>query len=317
MAKYRSNLPQLNGDLFLTDGGLETTLFFLDGIDLPEFAAFTLLDTEEGVARLDDYFGTYLDIAKRDRRNFVLESVTWRANPDWATKIGYSLEELDRFNRKSIETLAALRKTYETVGMKLVISGCVGPRGDGYVPSAVMTARDAQDYHAVQINTFAQTEADMVTAITMNYADEAIGITRAAQAAEMPVAISFTVETDGRLPTGQALGDAIDQVDRETGHDRGTGPVYYMINCAHPTHFSTTLADGGPWLERIGGIRANSSCKSHEELDNSEVLDQGNPEQLGREYHELAAMLPNLRVVGGCCGTDHRHIDAISRSLAA
>ncbi len=317
MPKYRNDLPHLHSDLFLTDGGLETTLCFLDGIELPEFAAFTMLESGEGIDRLNAYFEDYIEIARRDGRNFVLESVTWRANPDWAEKIGYTAQELDRFNRKSIETLVTLRDRFESDDMKIVISGCIGPRGDGYVPGQVMTAEEAQDYHRVQIGTFAQTEADMVSAITMNYAAEAIGIVRAATAAGLPAVISFTVETDGKLPTGQNLGDAISEVDRETGYGQGAGPAYYMINCAHPTHFASTLAAGGTWLERIGGIRANSSCKSHEELDNSVVLDQGNPVQLGREYRELATMLPNLRVVGGCCGTDHRHIDEISRSLAA
>ncbi len=317
MAKYRNNLPQLGGDMFLTDSGLETTLIFIDGFELPEFAAWTLLDTDAGVEHLNAYFETHIEIARRDRRHYVLESASWRASPDWAIKLGYSLAKLDAINRKSIEMLVALRDRHETGDMKLVISGCIGPRGDGYVPGATMTAQEAEAYHGVQVRTFADTETDLVTATTLTYAEEAIGISRAAQAAGLPAAIGFTVETDGKLPTGQTLGDAIVQVDRETGYNDSAGPAYYVINCAHPSHFETTLSEGGTWLERIVGIRANSSCMSHAELDNSEVLDQGNPEELGREYRELAAYLPNLRVVGGCCGTDHRHIEAISRSMAA
>jgi S-methylmethionine-dependent homocysteine/selenocysteine methylase len=192
----------------------------------------------------------------------------------------------------------------------MVISGCVGPRGDGYIPTDAMTAEEAQHYHQAQIETFCKADADLVTAITMNYMEEAIGITRAAQTAEMPVVISFTVETDGKLPTDQSLKDAIQQVDAATNN----GPVYYMINCAHPTHFANTLVAGEPWLERIRGLRANASTKSHAQLNESETLDDGNPEELGSQYRELKNKLQNLNVLGGCCGTDDRHIEAICKA---
>lgn len=303
-------LPTTNGPLFLTDGGLETTLIFHDGVELPHFAAFLLLRTTDGRRRLEAYYERYLEIAARDRTGFILESPTWRASPDWADRLDIPLEELDALNRLSIEMLEGLMTRYSAKVGPIAISGCLGPRGDGYDPREVMTEAQAQAYHAGQVRCFAQARADMVTAITMTNAPEAIGIARAARACHMPCVISFTVETDGRLPTGQPLGEAIVAVDAATG----AWPAYYMINCAHPSHFEEALIQGGKWLKRIGGLRANASKRSHQELNDSPDLDDGDPEALGREHAELLARYPHIRVFGGCCGTDDRHVACISRA---
>lgn len=305
--RYRNALPQLAGQMFLTDGGIETTLIFHDGQDLPYFAAFHLLKTDEGRAALENYFNKYASIARKRGTGFVLESPTWRASQDWGDKLGYSVEDMAEVNRQAIEMMHETRDQYETPEAPFVVSGCVGPRGDGYDPGSMMKPEEARDYHRAQIKAFAEAGADMVTAITMTYAEEAIGVTLAAIEAGLPVVISFTVETDGRLPTGQSLKDAIELVDRATGR----GPSYYMINCAHPTHFADVLREGGSWVERIGGLRANASRLSHAELDEAEELDDGNPAELGGQYRELRELLPNLVVMGGCCGTDHRHVEAI------
>jgi S-methylmethionine-dependent homocysteine/selenocysteine methylase len=313
MARYRNNLPQLSGGVFLSDGGIETTLIFHEGLDLPYFAAFCLLKDAAGEAALRKYFRTYAELARRYGTGCILESATWRASPDWGAKLGYSLEALVEANRKAIALLQEIRREYERDGTPVVISGCIGPGGDGYNPKAFMTETEAERYHAMQVNTFRDADADMVTAITMTYAAEAIGIARAARAAGMPVAISFTVETDGRLPGGRTLREAIEEVDAATGR----APVYYMINCAHPTHFADVLAAGEPWVSRIRGLRANASAKSHAELDEAKELDTGNPVELGRQYRELWSRLPNLNVFGGCCGTDHRHVEEICKLRVA
>jgi S-methylmethionine-dependent homocysteine/selenocysteine methylase len=310
MARYRNHLPQLSGDLFLTDGGIETTLIFHEGFELPDFAAFDLLKQGEGYKALQKYFRTYATLARNYQVGLVLESATWRANPDWGEQLGYSSEALAEMNREAIALLHDIRKEYETEQSRMVISGCLGPHGDGYIPSNVMTADEAEHYHRAQIETFRDADADLVTAITMNYPEEAIGIARAAQSVGMPVVISFTVETDGKLPTGQTLKQAIAQVDQATHQ----APTYYMINCAHPTHFAEALTSGEPWLKRIRGIRANASTKSHAELNEMETLDDGNPEELGSQYHELLDKLPHVNVLGGCCGTDHHHIEAICKA---
>lgn len=309
--KQRPALPQLSTRLFLTDGGIETTLIFHEGLELPDFAAFHLLGSVEGQAALDRYFRTYAAIAQRFDTGLILESATWRASSDWGARLGYSREQLADANRRAIAMLARIRDDYESLETPVVISGCVGPRGDGYVPGQQMSADEAAAYHFEQIGVFAGTSADMVTAITMNYTAEAIGIVRAAESAGMPVAISFTVETDGRLPTGQTLQSAIEETDDATR----AYAAYFMINCAHPTHFSGELRAGShPWVRRIRGVRANASARSHAELNASPDLDAGNPEELASQYAQLRARLPYLTVMGGCCGTDHRHIEEIALS---
>lgn len=308
MPLYRNELPQLSGDLFLTDGGLETTLIFHEGIDLPAFAAFVLLENEDGCEMLRNYYRRYANIARDHNVGFILESVTWRASQDWGKKLGYSSGQITDLNHKSVELLQGIRHEYEGAMPHMVISGCIGPRGDGYSADISMTASEAEVYHRTQIATFRETKADMVTALTIPYIAEGIGITLAARSEEMPVVISFTVETDGRLPSGETLKDAIEQVDSATD----CAPAYYMINCAHPTHFVDVLGVD-PWSKRIRGVRANASTKSHAELDDATELDAGNPQELGSNYLDLGESLENLNVLGGCCGTDHRHVAEICK----
>jgi S-methylmethionine-dependent homocysteine/selenocysteine methylase len=307
------DLPQLDADLFLTDGGLETTLIFLDGLDLPDFAAFPLLDDEAGRQALVRYFDTYAEIAGRDRVGIVLETPTWRASADWGGRQGYGLEEIERVNRDAVALLEDVRRRHDTPDSPIVISGCIGPRGDGYHPDALMTPDESRRYHALQARAFADAGADLITAITMTHSAEAIGIVDAARAVGLPVVISFTVETNGELPSGEALGVAIETVDAATD----ACAAYYMVNCAHPTHFASVFDPLQPWMGRIRGIRANASRMSHDELDEAEELDRGDPAELAALYRELRETHPQLTVLGGCCGTDHHHIAAISEACAA
>ena len=306
MPKYRNKLPQLGGSLFLTDSGLETTLIFKDGIELNQFASFELLKTERGRAAPARIFPP----ARADRGDagmgFVLESATWRSNADWGAKLGYPPGQLDALNRQSIDLLVQVRDELETKDSPMPISGNIGPLGDGYV-AGKMSADDAERLHTPQVQTFAKTEADLVSAFTMTNTDEAIGVTRAAVKAGMPVVISFTVETDGRLPTGQTLKEAIEAVDAATG----AAPAYYMINCAHPTHFEQALKANEAWIKRVRGVRANASTRSHAELDAAPDLDDGNPVELGQQYRALRQNFRQFNVLGGCCGTDHRHVEQI------
>ena len=306
MAKYRQSLPQGLGDLFLTDGGIETTLIFHYGLDLPLFSAFHLFASRDGEEALERYFCTYAGLARKHGLGLILETATWRASSSWGEQLGYSVDHLVDINRRSVSMLEKVRAEYEAPQTPIVISGCLGPRGDGYIPGERMTTQQAEQYHAAQIGTLAGTSVDALSALTMNYVEEALGITRAAKTCAVPVVISFTVEADGRLPTGQALGDAINQVDHETS----SYPLYYMVNCAHTSHFEHVLADGDPWCDRIRGLRANASSKSHGELNEAPELDAGDPVTLGRDYARLkSGKLRHLSVVGGCCGTDDRHVE--------
>ena len=310
MQKYRDHLPQLDGGLFLTDGGLETTLIFHDKLDLPHFAAFHLLKDKTGTEALRNYYCSYASIACANGLGFVLESPTWRANSDWGEKLGYPKIALANANRSAVALMRELREAFEVPHSPMVISGCVGPRGDGYDPGQVMSETEAEAYHSEQISWFQATDADLVAALTITNIPEAIGIVRASRAAGLPVVISFTLETDGRLPTGQSLREAIQSVDTAT--DRAA--AYFMINCAHPTHFGAALVTCEPWIKRLRGIRANASRLSHTELNEVSDLDAGDPQELAAQYGELLRRHPHINVLGGCCGTDHRHVGEIGRA---
>ena len=310
-AQYRNNLPQTGSRMFIADGGLETFMIFLRDIDLPLFAAFPLIASDDGIAELESYFKPYIDIAVANKTGIVLDTPTWRCSQGWSEQLGYSALDTQFFNEASVDFLARLRNRYQSVDTPIVINGAIGPQGDGYSPSDMMSIETAEEYHSHQVKTFAITQADMITAVTMPYVEEAIGIARAAVSAGIPAAISFTVETDGRLPSGMSLREAIERTDAETG----ASPAYYMINCAHPTHFDHVLNGDETWMQRIYGVRANASCMSHAELDEATELDDGNPREFGDDYRKLQARLQNLRVVCGCCGTDHRHIAEVCRSI--
>ena len=295
---------------FIADGGLETTLMFQHGIDLPAVAAVPLLDTTEGRSQLTDYYRPYLDLAERLGLGIVVDTPTWRASIDWGARLGYDPIRLASVNRHAVEFVAELAQQHPTA--TAVVNGVIGPRGDGYVVGSAMSPSEAAAFHGLQARSFAEAGADMISAIMMTYAEEAIGVTRAAAAVGLPVAISFTVETDGRLPSGQALGEAIATVDDSTH----AAPAYFMINCAHPTHFLSTLDTDASWLTRVKGIRANASRLSHAELDAATELDRGDIGELAELYGAVRHKL-DLRVVGGCCGTDHHHIAAIAEVLTA
>lgn len=311
MARFRDALPQLAPTVFLTDTGLETTLIFHEGVELPQFAAVTQLREQAGRERLERYFREHEQIAAPPDAGFILESVTWRASSDWGELLGYTRASLAEANRAAIEQLVNLRSRLSDDKRDVVVSGCVGPRGDGYDGTARMNARQSRDYHAEQVGTFALTDADMVHAMTITYPDEAIGIVRAADEAGIPVAISFTVETNGALPDGTQLGEAIERVDEATGG----AAAYFGINCAHPTHFAHILDPGAEWTLRIRAVRANASSKSHAELDAAEALDAGDPSELAAQYRRLHDDFATLTVFGGCCGTDVRHLRAIADAL--
>ncbi|GJM29891.1 MAG: homocysteine S-methyltransferase [Cyclobacteriaceae bacterium] len=301
-----------NKQYYLTDGGMETTLVYHQGIELNHFAAFELLNTDDGRKILLDYYQTYVDIAAKRGIDFILETPTWRAHSDWAPVLGYSTAQLSEINQHSVYFLRQFIEQQSYPSDRFLISGCLGPRGDGYIPGTMMSTTAAKEYHRAQIQDFAYADVDVVTAMTINYSQEASGIVMAAQQFGVPVVISFTVETNGILPSGEKLSEAIQRVDVQTdGYAQ-----HYMINCAHPSHFAPVLEQAeGDWINRIQGIRANASCKSHEELDNSETLDTGNIYELAEGYLKLRELLPNLKVIGGCCGTDHSHLNQISEVL--
>lgn len=311
MSRFRNALPQLGGDLFLTDAGLETDLIFNRGVPVPEFAAHTLLSDPQGRAALEAYFDGFLDLAKTTGAGFILDAVTWKAHRRWAEDLGATPEALRAANEAAVAFAASLRD--RAGATPIVIGALIGPRGDAYQPERRIEAEEAEAYFAEQLGWLASTEVDMVTGLTFNQAGEAVGLVRAAQALGLPVVISFTVETDGRLPDGQPLAEAITEVDDQTGQ----GPAYYMVNCAHPDHFAGVLANGGDWTRRIRGVRSNASRRSHAELDEAPDLDAGDPDEFGRLHAALHARMPWINVWGACCGGDLRHVRRIAEAVTA
>jgi len=290
----------------LTDSGLETWLVFHRNIDLPDFAAFPLLDDSSGREVLAEYYRDHLRIADEAGAGAVLETPTWRANADWGARRGYGAEALDRVNRDAVTFLRDLAAEFDDV--EVIVSGNIGPRGDGYNPSELLTPDAAEAYHRSQINSLI--DADRITMLTATHAGEPIGVVRGAAAVGKPVVIAFTVETDGRLPSGQTLHEAIAEVDAATD----AAALHFGINCAHPDHFTSALDVDSKAIARIELLRANASRASHAELDEAEELDDGNPDELGAQYADLRRRHPHLSVLGGCCGTDARHVRAIAQA---
>ena len=285
----------------LTDGGLETDLIFNRGIDLPEFAAFPLVDSDDGREALRGYYTAYLRVAAQAQVPVLLETPTWRANPDHAAAVGYDADALDRVNRRSVELMTQLVEDHDDELVGWQVGGILGPRGDGYLTAGGVDPAAAAEYHRPQLAAFAAAGADRATVLTLTDVGEGIGIAQAAADVDLPVVVGFTVETDGRLPDGSTLAAAIAAVDA------AAAPAYFLINCAHPTHIAHALDDAA-WQQRIGGLRVNASTMSHAELDAAEELDDGDPVQLAADQRPLLAAFPNIEVLGGCCGTDVRHV---------
>jgi homocysteine S-methyltransferase len=300
----------LAGDIHFTDSGIETDLIFNHGIEIRGFAAHTLLSEQRGRGAVARYFRQFLELAQERELGFILDSQTWKAHMHWAGDLGASEDELRRANIDSVAFIASLRDEFASNTKPVVLNGILGPRGDAYAPDAGVASEEAQEYHSKQIGWLAETEIDMLSAFTLTQSSEAIGIVRAAHAYKLPIVISFTVETDGKLPSGETLGDAITAVDGATDGSA----AYFMVNCAHPDHFQAVLGDYA-WARRIRGVRCNASRKSHAELDASTTLDDGNPTELAEQYRAMKATMPWLHVFGGCCGTDFRHVSAIAATL--
>ncbi len=297
--------------LLLAEGGLETWLVYGEGVALPHFAAFDLLRRPGGRTLLERHYRSFAELGAREGVGVILETATWRASADWGERLGYDAPQLVALHHELVELLRGVRAAFEPSPAPIIIAGCMGPRSDAYVPTVHMTVDEAAAYHGAQLATFAAMPVDLVVASTLGYVEEALGLTLAARSLPVPLVLSFTVETDGRLPSGQAVGEAVEQVDEATG-DR---VAYYMINCAHPSHVARAIEPGAPWLHRLRGLRANASARSHAELDAATTLDAGDVDELAAGFAALRATWPTLSVVGGCCGTGPRHAARIVEAM--
>jgi homocysteine S-methyltransferase len=276
-------------------------------VPLPYFAAYPLLGTTAGRARMRAHHDPYVAVARALGLGYVAGTGTWRASPGWGARLGHDPATLARLVREGVAVAAGVREANPDV--PVLISGSLGPRGDAYAADRAITAAEAREYHAWQVEVLAGAGADRVTATGIGSSEEAIGVALAAGDAGLPVVVSYTLETDGRLPGGETLADAVRRLDDATAG----AALFVMVNCAHPAHIAPALAPGADWTARIGGLRANASRRSHAELDEADVLDEGDPRELAEEHVPLREVLPGLTLLGGCCGTDARHVEAIAR----
>jgi len=312
MSRPRPQLPHQTDKIFLTDGGTETWLMYKRGFELPEFSAFHLLNDERAVGALREYYTAFANIAAQLGTPFVFDSLTYRASRDWGALLGYSTQGLSDMNHKCFDLYRECAAEAGLTAEDTVLSGCIGPKGDAYKTNHDLTAEGAETYHTEQIATFKDAGTDIVTALTLNTTDEAIGIARASAKAGLPSVIAFTVEKDRKLRSGETLKQAIEKVDAATSN----APAYYMINCSHPVDFGPALTSE-PWTDRIRGLRANASSLDHGTLCQLGHLEEGNPDELARQYVDIRAVHPKMNVFGGCCGTDYVHVEKIGRALLA
>ena len=312
MWKTTTVLPQLKGGTYLTDGGTETFLMYKRGFELPHFSAFHLLNDPAACEAIKQYYRDHAAVAQKYGTGFIYCSLTYRASSDWGKLLGYSRQGLADMNNKAIELYRAVASEFAGDDGNTVFSGCIGPRGDAYRLNQQITAGAAEAYHLEQIQTFKQAGADMVTALTPNTVDEAIGIARAAQSIGLPSVISFTLDENSRLKSGPSIKEAIEQVDEAVD----AAPAYYMINCSHPIEFEPAL-EPGDWVKRLCGIRPNASSMAKGVLCKLGHLEEGDPMELGQQMGDVAGRYPHINVWGGCCGTDHVHLDEICKNIVA
>ncbi|MGI3184950.1 homocysteine S-methyltransferase family protein [Nioella aestuarii] len=305
-------LPHQTERLFLTDGGTETWLMYKKGFELPEFSAFHLLNDSAAYDALLSYYRAFATLACQLETAFIFDSLSYRASRDWGALLGYSPEGLAEMNLRCLDLYRRAAQEAGLPDANVILSGCIGPKGDAYQRNEGLTAEKAQTYHAEQIATFVDGGADLVTALTLNMSEEAIGIARAAKAAGIASVISFTLDKDRRMKSGETLQEAIAKVDAATG----SAPAYYMINCSHPLDFGPAL-EPAPWMQRVRGIRANASTLDHGTLCQLGHLEEGNPDELAAQYRELRDRFPWMNVFGGCCGTDVVHVQKIGQALLA
>lgn len=293
--------------IWLAWTGMETDLIFNQGVDLPGFAAFPMVDSSDGRARLRDYYLKLIQIGRDTGVGIILDTPTWMANPDRAKGAGYAASDLPRLTGAAVELAREAALAHPDVAIRVSVQ--IGPQGDGYKPG-IAAAETSARYHAAQVMAAKEAGADMVSAYTMGSTGEAVGISIAARRCGIPALVSFTIETDGRLADGTPLATAVTELVE------AAEPFAIGVNCAHPDHIAKGL-DGGAWQGSLAGIVANASRQSHAELDNAEILDDGDPDELGDQLADLKRSLSGIRILGGCCGADLRHLREIARRVGS
>lgn len=312
MDKHTSLPPQKEGRFYLTEGGTETELMYRHGFELPHFAMFPLLDNPNALSRMKDMFRSYLDVAAKHQFCALMGGLDYRASPDWGELLGYSPASLADANLQSIEFLREVASEYSSQIPEILFVGLVGPRGDAYERNETITENEAEDYHAVQLETLKKANVDSALAITFNNIPESVGVARAAARIGVPLAVSLTLDSNSKLHSGPSLAEAITTIDRETDQS----PEYFLINCSHPVEYEPAI-EPGDWINRIRGVRPNASKMEKIALCQIGRLEEGDPEELGMQCGDLARRYPHMDIWGGCCGTWSNHLDEIARNVRA
>ena len=302
--------------MVLTDAGLETVLVFEEGLDLPHFAAFPLLDSDEGRVVLRRYYEPFLRLARDRGSAFVLSSPTWRANPDWGELLGYDDKALAELNGRAVAFLEQVRDEVMPAEERdaVVIEGCIGPRSDAYSPTLRMDAASAAEYHGFQLPSVCRCRlrAGVSTDAQLPGGSDR---SRSRGSNGRPSDRGQLHRRDRRTVAERRFDRASDP-RRGRGNRRHRPLLHDQLRPPQPLR-SCGAALKGQARRRIHGLRANASMKSHAELDAAEDLDAGDPTDLARRYVALRRELPELHVLGGCCGTNLSHVTAISRAWQA
>ncbi len=310
-AQLTRRLPNTSDTLFLTEAGIETTLMYKKGWELNHFCLFELLQHDRFVADVRTYHARIIEVALKHKTGHILDGLHYRASPDWGALLGMPAQQLADLTAKGLDIYTDLSREYATEDTPIPVGCCIGPRGDAYDAKLLMTADQAEEYHSVQIETAKVAGVDFVSALTFNHIEEAVGVTRAAQAAGIPIIVSFSLNQKATLKTGPTLGEAIMAVEMQTDN----APLFYMINCNHPIDFSPALENPGNWIGRLQGIRPNASSLDHGMLCQLGHLEEGDPVELGQQMGDLAHRFPQLNVFGGCCGTDWEHLEQVAKNV--
>jgi S-methylmethionine-dependent homocysteine/selenocysteine methylase len=304
--------PRKPGLLYLTEGGVETEIMYKWGHKLPHFAMFTLLDKPEAMADMKSMFARALEVAATQKTGLVLSSLDYRASPDWAALLGISADGLRDVHFRTVAFMKEVAAPFVEKIPDLVFSGVIGPRGDAYGKGGGITEEEAEDYHTPQLKNLRDAGADMACALTFNNIPEAVGVARAAKAVGIPLGLYFTLNSKGTLGSGPTLKEAVESVEEIT---QGA-PSYYGLNCSHPLEFMESLEDGD-WLKRVRSIRPNAVRMEKVALCKLGHLEDGDPEELGQQMGDIRQKFPQMDILGGCCGTDERHLGEIAKNALA
>ncbi len=253
----------------------------------------------------------YIDIGKRYDIPLLLSTPTWRANKERIDNAGFGDNDVNGDNFRFLESL---KNSYGAYSQKIFICGLMSCRGDAYKPEEALSVKDAATFHAWQAQQLAKTSVDFILGATLPALSEAQGLASALAQTKKPYVLSFVLRPEGTLLDGTPIKECIETIDREIS----PSPFAYMANCTHSSTFqkafqpSFNISDSTK--KHIIGLLANTSSLTPEELNENVTLQEEKPELFGRRLAAISSDF-GVKILGGCCGTDNRHIEELARQL--